>query len=148
MDKKTARVLEISIDIALKEEIKTQCPRLMPKNSELLTGQELGCEGCRYHINCPKYLNCAIIAGCHGPLRRKEIAKILDLSINKITQIEQQAKSKFKTNAFNENKEIKFEVEKLTRLNKKSQDGLLVDIDILEALVKKYEREQKFTNGS
>lgn len=148
MDQEEARILEISIDLARREDIKTQCPRLMPLDSELVTGQELGCEGCRYHINCSKYLNCAIIAGCHGPLTRPEIAEILDLPVNKVAHIEQQAKSKFKTSALNENKEIKFEVEKLARLNRKSHGELSVDIDILEALVKRYEREQKLANGS
>ena len=147
MDNDKERTLEISIEMAQRNDVKTQCPRLLSlygKEAELLTGTELGCSGCRYQIAAKEYLNCALIAGCHGPLRRNVVAEILEVGDKQLRTIEENAMNSFKLGVMGESgKDLKNEIDKQTRLAKLRETDMATDIDILQAIVERYELERK-----
>ena len=78
-DEKFQKELEYSVEIALTDSdlIKT-CPIAGEKICES------ACNGCRYKIDAPQYLDCALIAGAHGPHDVDQIARCLDIADSEV----------------------------------------------------------------
>lgn len=124
------------------QEVLLKCPKEY-EVSDKKAGTESGCVGCPYLIKSAEHLNCAVIAWSFGPFSQIETAEMLKMGQSSVSETETAAlqKLKYKISKIDRYKDILFELGIRENIFLKQQESMQADIDILEALMEKYDKK-------